>query len=75
MQRSSGDATFPKNISESRPAMVLIFKDYILCHFEKRNYIILKKFKTAHLIQTYMRICFREKGSTGTVIHPLNAIS
>ena len=28
MRRSSGDAPFPKNISEPRPAMVLIFKDY-----------------------------------------------
>ena len=24
------------------PAMVLIFKDYMHCHFKKRNYMILK---------------------------------
>ena len=34
MRRSSGDAPFPKNIYEPRPAMVLIFKDYKLCNFE-----------------------------------------
>jgi hypothetical protein len=45
MQRSVGDAHFPKNISEPRPAMVLIFKDYNLCHFENLKYIILKNSK------------------------------
>ena len=36
---------FPENISEPSPAMVLIFKDYNLCHFEKRKYTILKNSK------------------------------
>ena len=49
MRRSSGDASFPKNISEPRPAMVLIFKEYNLCHFEKCRYTILKNSKP----QTY----------------------
>ena len=31
---SSGDAAFPENIYELRPAIVLIFKDYRLCHLE-----------------------------------------
>ena len=42
MRRSSGDASFPKNIYEPYPAMVLIFKDYRLCHFEKVSTYSLK---------------------------------
>ena len=45
MRRSAGDAPFPENISESRPAMVLIFKDYNLFYFERSKYIIFKNSK------------------------------